>query len=295
MSQAVSPTTGKPYGVQRACAVLSLARSSFYAGQVAPTPRADGKRGPKPRWSDEELLGFIMHDLERSAFHGEGHRKVWARLRIMDGVRVSRKRVLRIMRENRLLSPYRTCGQPASGHEGEIITSEPNLMWGTDGSKVLTVDEGWVWIFATLEHWNSECLGWHVSKAGTRFQALEPISMALGEIFGGVNCGVAGGLQLRMDHGSQYTSDDFRKQIKFWGIVPSYAFIEQPQTNGVPERFFRTLKEQAIYGRVFKNAEEVSQAVAPFVQAYNRSWRLERLGYLSPLEYRQTSLTRMAA
>jgi hypothetical protein len=125
VSQAVSPTTRKPYGVQRACAVLSFARSSFYAGQAAPATQADRKRGPKPKGSDEELLGSIIHDLERSAFHGEGHRKVWARLRIMDGVRVSRKRVLRIMRENRLLSPYRTCGPPASGHEGEIITHEP--------------------------------------------------------------------------------------------------------------------------------------------------------------------------
>ncbi len=58
------------------------------------------------------------------------------------------------------------------------------------------------------------------------------------------------------------------------------------------ERFFRALKEQTIYGRVFKNAEEVRQAVARFVESYNRSWRLERLGYRSPLEYRQAYLTR---
>lgn len=295
MSRAVSPATGKPYGVQRACAVLSFARSSFYAGQAAPSTKAGGKRGPKPQWSDDQLLDFIIHDLARSEFHGEGHRKVWARLRIMDGVRVSRKRTLKLMRENNLLSPHRPRAKTASGHKGEIITHEPNLMWGTDGSKILTVDEGWVWLFAALEHWNSECLGWHVSKAGTRFQALEPIAMALGEVLGGVDFDVARGLKLRMDHGSQYTADDFRNQIKFWGIAPSYAFIEQPQTNGIPERFFRTLKEQAIYGRIFKNAEEVRQAVARFVESYNRSWRLERLGYMSPLEYRQAYLTRLAA
>jgi putative transposase len=295
VSRAVSPATGKPYGVQRACAVLSFARSSFYAGQAAPSTKAGGRRGPKPKWSDGQLLDFIIHDLARSEFHGEGHRKVWARLRIMDGVRVSRKRTLRVMRENNLLSAHRPRTKTASGHKGEIITHEPNLMWGTDGSKILTVDEGWVWIFAALEHWNSECLGWHVSKAGTRFQALEPIAMALNDILGGVGFDVARGLQLRMDHGSQYTADDFRNQIKFWGIAPSYAFIEQPQTNGIPERFFRTLKEQAIYGRIFKNAEEVRQAVARFVESYNRSWRLERLGYMSPLEYRQAYLTRKAA
>ena len=96
MSQAVSPTTGKPYGVQRACAVLYFARSSFYLRQAAPMDTPHRKRGPKPKWSYEELLDFIMHNLARSEFHGEGHSKVWERLMIMDGV--SHKRTLRVMR-----------------------------------------------------------------------------------------------------------------------------------------------------------------------------------------------------
>ena len=55
------------------------------------------------------------------------------------------------------------------------------------------------------------------------------------------------GLLLRTDHGRQYLSDHFIKQVKSWGIKPSFAFVEQTQTNGVAERFNRTLKEQAIY------------------------------------------------
>ena len=64
-----------------------------------------------------------------------------------------------------------------------------------------------------------------------------------------------------MDHSTQYTADDFLNQIKFWGIAPSFAFVAEPQTNGVAERFNRTLKEQVIHGRVFKNVEEVRVAV----------------------------------
>ena len=64
-------------------------------------------------------------------------------------------------------------------------------------------------------------------------------------------------MSLRMDHGTQYLSDHFQNQLKYWGINPSFAFIEQPQTNGVAERFIRTLKAQVIYGRVFQNLEEV--------------------------------------
>jgi len=55
---------------------------------------------------------------------------------------------------------------------------------------------------------------------------------------------------LRMDHGTQYLSDHFTNQVKFWGIHPSYSFVAEPQGNGVVERFNRTLKEQVIHGRI---------------------------------------------
>ena len=75
---------------------------------------------------------------------------------------------------------------------------------------------------------------------------------------------VARGLALRMDHGSQYLSDHFLNQLRYWGIHPSFGFVEEPETNGVVERWNRTLKEQAVYGRVFRNLAEVRSAVAEF-------------------------------
>ena len=89
-------------------------RSSFYAarqpqaGAVAPAS-ASARRGPKPIIGDEALLAAIRADLKRSPWTGEGHRKVWARLRAIDGVRVSRKRLLRLMREYALtVAPSRS-------------------------------------------------------------------------------------------------------------------------------------------------------------------------------------------
>lgn len=294
MSATVSPATGKQYGISRTCTVLAWPRSSFYF-QRSPRPKPAGKPGPKPKWSDAEVLQFIHRDLERSPFQGEGHRKVWARLRILDGVRVGRKRLLRIMREHKLLSPYRGRQDKPYLHEGHIITDAPNIMWGTDGTRSLTAQDGWVWLFGAVEHWNAECVGWHVSKSGNRFEALQPVALGLTEIFGGVGPDVARGLALRMDHGSQYLSDHFLQQNRFGGITPSFAFVSEPQTNGVVERFFRTLKEQAIYGRIFNNLEEVRAAVATFVVTYNEDWRLEKLGFLSPIEYRRTYLQKRAA
>ena len=98
-----------------------------------------------------------------------------------------------------------------------------------------------------------------------------------------------------MDHGSQYLSDHFLHQIRYWGIRPSYGFIEEPETNGVAERWNRTLKEQAIHGRLFQNLEAVRAAVATFVEQYNTTWRLEKLGYHTPNEAREECALRQAA
>ena len=162
-------------------------------------------------------------------------------------------------------------------------------MWGTDGVRVFTAEDGWVWTFAAVDHWNAECVGWHVCKVGNRFAALEPVAQGLGRLYGSVEADVARGLALRMDHGSQYLSDHFLNQIRYWGIHPSFGFVEEPETNGVVERWNRTLKEQAVYGRVFRNLAEVRAAVAAFVERYNPCWRLEKLAYRTPSSKRASN------
>lgn len=288
MSRAVSPATGKAYGMKRVCGALGICRSTVYARQQAalvskPEP---AKRGPKPTVSDEALLDAIRDDLAASPFTGEGHRKVWARLKFGKGIRVSRKRVLRLMREHHLLSPYRRPQGTPNDHDGTIGTDAPNVMWGADGARVLTAEDGYGWIFVAVEHWNAECMGVHVCKKGDRMAALEPVAQGVRAQFGSVERGVVRGLALRMDHGPQYLSDYFQNQIKAWGIAPSFAFLREPETNGVAERFIRTLKEQAIYGRAFRNLEEVRQAVVEFVERYNREWRVEKNGFHTPYEMR---------
>ena len=108
MSQTGSPSTQRRYGLARVCRLWEVARSTVYLTQARPpaptTPAA--KRGPKLRWSDTELLAKIRAVLTASPFLGEGHRKVWARLRWQD-VRTSKARVLRLMREAKLLAPTR--------------------------------------------------------------------------------------------------------------------------------------------------------------------------------------------
>jgi len=295
LSSATSPSSQRTYGVARVCRVFGVPRSTFYAHQRPEPVGPANKRGPRTTISDAELLSLIREDLATTLFKGEGYRKVWARLRVQKAVHVGSKRVLRLMRDNHLLSPHRGRQGGPEAHDGKIITDAPNVMWGTDGTRILTADEGWVWLFTAVEHWSAECVGWHVCKKGDRYAALEPIAMALENVFGSTAASVARGLSLRMDHGTQYLSDHFDKQIRFWGIEPSFAFVEEPETNGVAERFNRTLKEQAVHGRVFRNLEEVRAAIADFVERYNEHWLVEKMGFASPRQARADYEMRLAA
>ena len=109
-----------------------LPRSTFYEQRRRPLcPRPPARLGPKTCYSDEELLAEIRRTIQESPFHGEGHRKVWARLRVRE-VRTSMRRVLRLMRENDLLAPQR---QPRpvepKRHDGTILAERPNPMWAS--------------------------------------------------------------------------------------------------------------------------------------------------------------------
>jgi hypothetical protein len=173
MSVEKSPATGRAYGLRRVCAVLGVARSSLYAARerdrAEGTPRESRRRGPVPELDDATLLEKIHADLAASPFVGEGHRPVWARLKIESQVRTSQKRVLRLMRENSLLSPHRRPRGNAKTHDGTIVTDAPDKMWATDGATVETVNQGKVWVFVAVDHFNGECVGFHVAKHGTRY------------------------------------------------------------------------------------------------------------------------------
>ena len=152
MSRAASGFTEQRYGVVRVTREWEMARSSFYHQRalVARPDRVLGRRGPKTAWSDAVLLGKIREVLAASPFYGEGHRKVWARLRFQE-VRTSKARVLRLMREAQLLAPSRTLPKPENPHTGTILTARPNEVWASDHTLTTTVEQGQVTVFAAVD------------------------------------------------------------------------------------------------------------------------------------------------
>jgi transposase InsO family protein len=296
MSQTCSPSTQRCYGLARVCRVWELARSTVYLGQARRTApvTAPQKRGPKPRWSDAELVDQIRAVLAAAPFLGEGHRKVWARLR-WQGVRTAKARVLRLMREAQLLAPPRAGhAHGPKAHDGTIITDAPDQMWGMDATSCLTRGEGTATVFVVVDHCASECIGVHAAKPGTRFEAVEPLRQGIRARYGAYEGGRARGLLARHDHGSQYVSDYFQDELKFLGIISSPAFVREPEGNGVAERFIRTLKEQLLWVRTFDTVEELRLALLEFKERYNRQWLCERHGHQTPAQVRAQLLERAA-
>lgn len=292
MSKATSTSTGKTYGLQRVCRLWRLPRSTVYEQRrreavgpdQRPTPRPRGPVGP---CSDERLVEHIRRVLRESPFHGEGYRKVWAKLRF-EGVRTSQERVRRLMRQHGLQAPQRT-GHPhgPKAHDGTILTDQPDVMWGTDLTGAVTTDDGHAAVFVAVDHCTCECIGIHPAKSANRFEALEPIRQGVRQHFGGFTQDIADGLAVRHDHGSQYLSDDFQGELIFLGITSSPSFVREPEGNDCAERFIRTLKENLLWVRTFKTIEQMRLALLEFKKTYNEQWLIQRHGFKTPSQTRQ--------
>ena len=294
MSVVASPSMGRRYGVLRVTQVWGASRATVYRHRRCDEPRPRGRPGPLGPMPDEALVEAIRALLAANPFHGEGYRKIWARLRFA-GVRTSKRRVLRLTREHGLQAPGRV-GRPHGprAHDGTIRTERVDEMWATDLTSTVT-GEGQASIFVTVDHCSTECIGIHAAGRATRFEALEPLRQGVRACFGGFASGIATGLKLRHDHGSQFVADDYQAELDFLGIESSPAFVREPEGNGCVERFIRTLKENLLWVRRFATIEELHQALHAFKDTYNRTWIVERHGYQTPAAVRAAQLAPLPA
>lgn len=236
-------------------------------------------------WTPSEIRDVLA----RSPFVGEGHRKVWARLR-RRGVSTSRKRVLRLTRETGLLATTaRVRKRAARLHDGTITVTVPDTLWATDATEGFS-GEGRCAVFVMIDHASGEM--W--ADAGLRmdrFAAANLLREVTSERFGSVDAAVASGLALRYDGGPCFRSEHYQVEIDHLGIARSPAYHYEPETNGCVEKFIQTLKEQVLWIERFDSFEQLRQAVRDFARPYNREWLLERHGYRTPNEARELLLT----
>ena len=290
MSQSTSPSRNRVYGTALVCRTWKVSRATVYRHGTAAcadpdVARPSVRRGPVGACADQDPLVHIKAEIEASPFQGEGYRKIWARLRYK-GVRTAARRVRRVMKENGLLAPHRPRVRPEHLHDGTIVTERVDEVWGTDMTQTVTTYQGRAYVFIAVDQCSGELIGTHSSHQATRWEALEPIRQGVARHFGGLAQDRALGLKLRHDHGSNYMSDDFQQEIKFFGIASSPAYVRQPEGNGVAERTIRMLKEQLLWVRLFATVEELRLGLATFATQYNDAWLRQRHGHKTPNQIR---------
>ncbi len=241
---------------------------------------------------DGALVTAIRRVLSESPFHGEGYRKVWARLRHAR-LRTSKERVRRLMRENGLSAATRVGRlHGPRNHDGTIIPEAIDAMWGTDMTATFTTQHGQVAVFVAVDHCSAECVGIHAALHGTRHEALEPIRQGVAERFGAVAEDAAQGS--RSATITAVSTCPTTSSVRSPGSAPtsSPAFVRAPEGNGCAERFIRTLKENLLWVRTFATVEELRLALLEFRDRYNEHWLIERHGHRSPAQFRRDQIDR---
>ena len=148
---------------------------------------------------------------------------------------------------------------------------------------------GQVAVFVAVDHCSAECVGIHAALNGTRHEALEPVRQGVKARFGAIGKDVAAGLSRRHDHGSQYMSDDFQREIRWSGIAPS-----RPSSGDGRQWLRREVhpdtQENLLRTQTSKTAEDLRQALLAFRKTYNEYWPIERHGPRSPARFRRDQL-----
>jgi putative transposase len=284
VSRAVSPATGRRCGLAGVARVRPLSRAAVYRHRATDDPAAPprpARRGPAGARPDAELLEHIRAAILGSRLHGEGHRKIRARLR-HGGIRTAARRVRRLTGEHGPLAPHRVGRPERRAHDGTIAATAVDLIWGADTTETVTPREGRARVVVAVDHRSGECVGSHAARSGTRFEALEPVRQGVLRHFGRIGRDAANGLALRHDHGSDHMSGDFQAETAFLGIAGSPSFVRQPEGNGVAERFIRTPKENFSWAQTFDTVEEPRRALRDFVAHHDATWLVARHGYRTP-------------
>ncbi len=287
--------------VRQMCKAFGISRQAYYQAQRA--LRGEGGSGgqqespSRPRreragpWASNAELeeGVRRVVAEHPAW---GVRKVWARLR-REGVIASRNRVWTAMRRLGLVLPPVRERQGASAR-GQVAVTQSNRRWATDLTNVWTARDGWVTVVPVIDCGDRYALACEVMKSREAPMVLAPVGRSLVREFGEAE-NVPWGLELRTDHGSQYTGKDCEDLCRRWGLEHTLAPVGRPTGNAVVERFIQTLKAELIWTRDWESIAELRSAIETWLIEYNHGRPHQALGWETPAERRAKNLELQAA
>ena len=288
----MSLTTSRGHAtVGQLCEAFAISRQAYYAARKAPSspgPREPERRRPERRgpWvSDATLVEKIQQVVVE--FPAWGVRKVWAYLK-RHGVVVSRKRVWKRMKALGLTLPP-LCEREEPLRRGHVAVPESNRRWATDLTTTWTARDGTVALVPVIDCGDRVLFEVEVTKSQESPAVLGPVRRSLEEAFG-LPASVPEGLELRSDHGPQYTGSDCEELCETWNVEHTLAPVGRPTGNAVAERVIQTMKIELIWTRDWESIAELREAIAQWLHVYNHVRPHEALGWMTPAEKRAENL-----
>jgi transposase InsO family protein len=270
------------FRVRTMCRVLDVSASGFYAWLGRP---------PSRRAQEDECLAArirTLHTLSRGTY---GVPRIWKDL-TEQGVRISRKRIARLMRalgvqgvsrRSRVRTTRRSPeAQPAPDLVDRNFSAVgPNRLWVADITYIPTWS-GFLYLAVVMDAWSRRIVGWAMRTSLRSELVLEALEMALSQRR-------PNGVIHHSDHGSQYTSIAFGKRCREAGVRPSMGSAGDCFDNALCESFFATLECELLDRHSFGTQEEARLALFDFIEGfYNPRRRHSALGYHSPMSYERS-------
>jgi putative transposase len=270
--------------VRQLCMAFGVSRQAFYAA-AAPKPSSQPAAPATRPWaSTGELETAIRRVIDEH--RAWGVRKVWATLRRQQ-LRVSRKRVWAVMKRLGLVLPApERHDSPRFGH---VATAGSNRRWATDLTTVWTRQDGLVAIVPVIDCGDRFALDCQVTKSQESSPVLSPVARAAEAEFSDPSA-VPAGLELRTDHGPQYTGRDCEVLCELWRLEHTFAPVGRPTGNAVAERFILTLKLELVWTRDWDSLAELRDETARWLTLYNEQRPHQALGWKTPAEQRALNL-----
>jgi len=262
--------------IREMCETAAVSRASYY--------RNWWKREPK-----EEHLA-LRDAIQRQAVKNRhcGYRRITQILK-RDGWVVNHKRVLRLMREDNLLSIRRRrfVVTTESDHAWRVypnlarrmVVSNINQLWVADITYV-RLQEEFIYLAVILDVYSRRVVGWNMSRQLDSGFAQEALESALRQRR------PAPGLVHHSDRGVQYACGDYVKRLESCGITISMSRPGNPYDNAWAESFMKTLKVEEVDGRRYRNFDYAKSSIAAFIEeVYNQQRLHSALDYRSPMEF----------
>jgi putative transposase len=251
--------------------VMQITRQAIYRTS---TPRTPPQRRPV-RDPVERAIIEVARDNQT-----DGYRMVTALVRRRLGRPVNRKRVLRVLREQKLIQRRRPLERRK--RPGFFRVERPRQLWQLDMTSVWVAEHGWTYLNAIIDCCTREIVAWQLSL---RCRADEAI--ALVERAAATHAIEPGELTLGSDNGSAFTARRFRTKIAELGITHRRGGYRDPESQAFIESWFGKLKQREVWLNEYETLDDARGGIGGYVDRYHHRPH-SGLDYRTPLEVRQT-------